>query len=167
MEKEILKNLIDKKFSFRQISKDLNISLSAVRYWSKKYNLKSRYYEKEISETKYCKYCETVKKNKDFYVIKKNKLSAYCKKYTNIQTVKRQKSLKEKCVEYKGGKCEICGYNKCISALEFHHINPNEKDFQMSKYKRYVFNEKVKEELDKCVLLCANCHREEHSKLKV
>ena len=42
---------------------------------------------------------------------------------------KRREKTKELLVEYKGGKCEICGYNKCISALEFHHLNPNEKDF--------------------------------------
>lgn len=75
---------------------------------------------------------------------------------------RRRKLLKQKLVSYKGGKCEICGYGKCVSALEFHHINPNEKEFTFSRgmvfsYKRLV------DEVDKCMLLCANCHREIHA----
>lgn len=67
-------------------------------------------------------------------------------------------------VEYKGGQCEACGYNRCIEALEFHHTNFSQKDFSISN-KGYTRSwAKVKEELDKCKLLCANCHREIHSK---
>ena len=64
----------------------------------------------------------------------------------------------------RGGKCEICGYNKNISALEFHHKNPEEKDFQIDA--RHFSNrslETLQKELDKCILLCANCHREIHN----
>ena len=63
----------------------------------------------------------------------------------------------------RGGKCEKCGYNKNIAALDFHHINPDEKEFQLDA--RHFSNqnlEKLQKELDKCILLCANCHREEH-----
>ena len=72
-----------------------------------------------------------------------------------------RKNIKMKMVEYKGGKCEICGYNKCIEALEFHHLNPEEKDFTISGGTK-GFNS-LKPELDKCILVCANCHREIHS----
>lgn len=65
-------------------------------------------------------------------------------------------------VEYKGGKCEICGYDKCIDALELHHLNPNEKEFGIAGDTRSL--EKLKKEADKCILLCANCHRELHAK---
>ena len=68
--------------------------------------------------------------------------------------------LKAKLVEYKGGKCEICGYSKCIDALDFHHLNPEEKQFNLSSAK--VSFEKAKKEVDKCILVCANCHREIH-----
>lgn len=63
-----------------------------------------------------------------------------------------------------GGKCERCGYNKNIAALDFHHINPDEKEFQIDV--RHFSNcnlDKLQKELDKCILLCANCHREEHN----
>ena len=86
-----------------------------------------------------------------------------CLKCQTEATQKRRDKLKEESVKYKGGKCERCGYNKCIDALEFHHLNPEEKEFGISA-KGYTRSwEKVKEELDKCIMLCANCHREEHS----
>jgi len=65
-------------------------------------------------------------------------------------------------VLYKGGKCEICGYNKCLGALDFHHLNPNEKDFSISDSSKYHNLEEMKKEVDKCILVCANCHREIH-----
>ena len=73
--------------------------------------------------------------------------------------------MKQKAIEYLGGKCSICGYNKCSRALEFHHINPDEKDNTISNLYNYSW-EKIKKELDKCILLCANCHRELHNKDK-
>ena len=66
-------------------------------------------------------------------------------------------------ISYKGGKCSICGYEKCPEAMEFHHPEPTKKDFGISS-KGYTRGwEKVKKELDKCVMLCANCHREVHA----
>ena len=64
-------------------------------------------------------------------------------------------------VEAFGGKCGICGYDKCVEALEFHHIDPNQKDFtpSASVANRQVFVE----ELRKCVCICSNCHREVHA----
>lgn len=61
-----------------------------------------------------------------------------------------------------GGRCVNCGYSKYIEALDFHHLNPKEKDFNISKVRSYNF-ENIKSELAKCVLLCANCHREVHA----
>src|SRR5688572_27043090 len=64
---------------------------------------------------------------------------------------------KKRAVELKGGKCELCGYNKCLRALTFHHPDPNIKNFSISD--NHVKNwEKLKEEILKCRLLCSNCH---------
>ena len=65
-------------------------------------------------------------------------------------------------------RCSKCGYDKCVEALEFHHINSQDKDSALSRYIKRVFSPALKElidkEVSKCVVLCANCHREEHSK---
>lgn len=88
-----------------------------------------------------------------------------CKKCASEAVQKRREKTKELLVEYKGGKCEICGYDRCVEALEFHHINPEEKDFGIGQkgYTRSI--EKNKAEVDKCLLVCANCHREIHNGL--
>ena len=73
----------------------------------------------------------------------------------------RRKNLKLLAIEYKGGKCQNpeCGYNKCVDALEFHHLS--NKDFSISNGNTPSW-ERIKKELDKCILVCANCHREIH-----
>lgn len=66
-------------------------------------------------------------------------------------------------VEAFGSKCGICGYSRCIKALEFHHIDPNEKDFSPGAGRASSKSwESICGELRKCVMLCANCHREVH-----
>jgi len=64
-------------------------------------------------------------------------------------------------IEYKGGCCARCGYDKCSSALEFHHIDPSKKDFGIGDGNSRALK-KLMKEAEKCVLLCANCHRELH-----
>ena len=86
-----------------------------------------------------------------------------CKKCRVEAVQKRRALIKEKAIQYKGEKCSICGYNKYIGALEFHHLNPNKKDFGIGQKGCTRCWEKVKEELDKCILVCANCHREIHA----
>lgn len=89
-----------------------------------------------------------------------------CRKCVVESVQRRRKGLKNLAVEYKGGSCEKCGYNKCITALEFHHLDPNEKDFGIAKSGVTRAWEKVKIELDKCIMVCSNCHREIHEELR-
>ncbi len=98
-----------------------------------------------------------------------NKLEVMTKeerKQKNYERVKsyRQK-MKERLVEYKGNECFFCGYNKCITALEFHHLDPTQKDFGISSYTNLKWDN-IKKEVDKCLLVCSNCHREIHSGLR-
>jgi hypothetical protein len=73
-------------------------------------------------------------------------------------------SLKTRCLELKGGKCERCGYNKSHRALHFHHRDPSLKLYSIAEMIRSSSWEAIKEELEKCDLLCANCHYEEEEK---
>lgn len=73
-------------------------------------------------------------------------------------------NLKRRLLYVMGNKCSICGYDKCPSALEFHHINPEEKDFSISTNANIAFH-KAAQEIKKCILVCANCHREIHENL--
>ncbi len=77
--------------------------------------------------------------------------------------MRSQKRKKIKAIEAFGSKCCMCGYDKCIEALEFHHLNKNEKEEKPSKAILSWSFERAKTELDKCILVCANCHREIHA----
>lgn len=76
---------------------------------------------------------------------------------------KRRKKIRRMAVDYKGGQCVFCGYKKCIDVLEFHHIVPDKKDFGLSASGMTRSWKRTKRELDKCLLVCANCHRELHA----
>jgi hypothetical protein len=75
-----------------------------------------------------------------------------------------RRKKKSALIEYKGGKCVICYYNKCQQVLQFHHKDPNEKEFSIASSGTLDFD-KLKTEVDKCVLVCANCHGEIHAGL--
>lgn len=85
--------------------------------------------------------------------------------YMIMAVARRRRRLKEMAVGLKGGCCHFCGYNKYIGALDLHHINESEKSFGLSSRGLTRGWEKVKLELTKCVLVCANCHREIHGGL--
>ena len=77
---------------------------------------------------------------------------------------KRRNTRKKELMELVGGCCFKCGYKRCLSALDFHHKNPSEKDFPISRWRN---KEDTLEEIKKCVLLCSNCHHEVHDGLIV
>lgn len=88
-----------------------------------------------------------------------------CKKCFNHIRNLRLRKIKQQCVDYKGGKCVMCSYNKYIGAIDFHHLDPTQKDFGIARNQKN-FGESHKKELDKCIALCSNCHRIEHERLK-
>jgi hypothetical protein len=83
-----------------------------------------------------------------------------CVKCGSEAVQKRRDKIKQMAIEYKGGCCSICGYNKCIKALDFHHLDRTKKEFGIAKNGFTRSWERVKAELDKCILVCSNCHRE-------
>lgn len=110
--------------------------------------------------------------NKDKWEEYKNNLSEE-QKEKRLQTVRKLKkdyghSHKKELIEYKGSRCSICGIkyngeNGCM--FDFHHLNPDDKDFNITTLLRHYSKipEKVWKEIDKCILVCSNCHRQLHS----
>ncbi len=78
----------------------------------------------------------------------------------------RRFEIKDRAIAFKGGSCQRCGYNKCTRALAFHHEDPNEKDFNISGAHCHSWA-KIQAEIEKCLLLCHNCHAEEHDRLDI
>ena len=128
-----IKELYSIGYSNEKLSKEFRVSKYEVRKYTKELKKYSRF---------------------DDSLTRKQKIS--------IMVSERRRKLKDMAIEYKGGKCEKCGYNKCNGALEFHHLNPQEKDFSISSTGTTKSFDRIKKELDKCIILCANCHREIH-----
>lgn len=146
--------------SCKSCSEPLVVSLTYCKLCRPKHNILHR----RGQETNYCPVCGVLKTTDNTRINKnlKNGLETYCKKcLSNIDTI-RARRTKQYRVDYKGGKCEKCGYNKCLAALQFHHRNAAEKEFGIAALNSNSDNPRIKAELDKCILLCANCHFEEH-----
>jgi predicted transcriptional regulator len=178
-ELEIIKRRKEGK-SITEIANEFGITKSTVSYYFKKNDMN---FSKKITEDKINE-IKTLYNNSELTLSEISKETGLSlttiKKYINPKRAfkyddderKKVKTknviywrqrVKQKSVEYKGSCCEMCGYDKCISALEFHHKNPNEKDFSIGG--KSISWERIKNELDKCILVCSNCHREIHSGL--
>lgn len=106
-----------------------------------------------------CKQCGETRPKK-FY----GKMKTTCYSCHGIGIEKQRIAKRLEALEYKGGKCQHCGYDKYRGALEFHHKDPSQKDPKgLRKWNR----ENLFAELDKCILLCSNCHKEEHERLRI
>ena len=159
MEKELLENLLNESKTLSQIAKITGKGQTTVRYWINKYQLE------KIKNT-HCEVCQTLLTGNQI-----NYCSVKCRmKTTNfkhqVYTCQQARGLerKKQLIEIAGGECCDCGYKKNISALEFHHLNPKEKSFGIDLRKCSCAKwESLVEEVKKCVLICANCHRERHN----
>lgn len=89
-----------------------------------------------------------------------------CRKCTSERVHKSRKLQLKKLKIYFGGKCIECGYNKYLEVLDFHHINPNTKEFALSDNRSGRSFVRMLQEAKKCELLCCRCHREKHIKIE-
>lgn len=108
-----------------------------------------------------CSKCKLVKPPEEFYSAG-NKLHSWCKACNKSNAITRQKAIKAQCVAYKGGKCEHCGLVDDPCIYDFHHSDPSQKGFTIARFSCRSL-EMLKPELDKCLMLCSNCHRKYHS----
>lgn len=91
-----------------------------------------------------------------------NGLKSQCKNCIKYRQKRNRRNNKQTMVDYLGGQCANCGYNDCIAALDFHHTNPKTKTMELNRKIECLLTKEIYNELDKCTLLCANCHRTIH-----
>ena len=117
--------------------------------------------------TKVCRRCnedkEYSKYNKDKY--QKSGLDKYCKACISTLQADRYEGRKWECFNYKGGKCEICGVIENADFYDFHHKVPEDKEYDIAPNIMRVWKS-ILPELDKCLMLCPNCHRKEHIRMR-
>ena len=171
--------------SILDISIQLRVGKASVSFWCNKFDPEKKFnHTNKIKKDQiqpiidYYKSCLSLKKTgikfnvagstirgillkNQCYIIKPKETKKQTSRRKSLNVINWKKDKKKKLIEYKGGKCQICGYDRCEQALDFHHIDPSQKDFDISS-NSYSF-EKMKIEADKCALLCSNCHREVHA----
>jgi hypothetical protein len=171
MKKEYLTECVQKKMSINMIAEENNCSGSTVRHWLKKYNLKTSATAgprvKRVEGKHLCSNCNEHLPCSEFYMRKRGGYSGHCKKCTykkGRESLERKyTSRKQEAIKLKGGCCEKCGYKKNYAALCFHHKDPSTKSFGIDgRNLRMRKWELIEKEINKCSLLCHNCHMEEH-----
>lgn len=151
MDKNYLSSLVEQRLSTRKIAKVTGKSQTSIRYWIKKFGLKT---------------CPTLLHNcncgenrpERFYQRNKNK----CKSCINKEKNDRLKENRVKAVNILGSKCIHCGYNKYTCSLDIHHMDPSKKDPNFKSHRGWS-EKRLRKELERCVLLCRNCHSAVHN----
>ena len=122
---------------------------------------------------KKCTKCLNDKPREEFYKARNKKNNnpewdcrdSQCKPCRLGSASIRRKAIKALAIEYMGGECVDCGLVDDACVYDFHHLDPSKKDFSVGG--NVLAFETMKPELDKCILLCSNCHRKRHYYLHV
>ena len=165
--RETLAPLMEAGLSKRQIAERLGISVSTLRYWLGKHELASC----GARKARVASVAEARAKGLDVATLECGvhghtafKLYDYgrsrCLLCRSEAVSRRRRRVKRILVDEAGGRCRLCGYDRCPEALEFHHVDPSQKAFALSAAGVPRAIAKAREEAEKCVLVCANCHAE-------
>jgi transposase-like protein len=155
-----LRTLVERGLSIRQIAAKLDRSPATIQHWLRTHGLKtqpSRYSLREgpkpgqiIRDCREHGWAE--------FVLTGAEGRYRCKRCNAEAVAARRRRIKEILVEEAGGGCLLCGFRDYIGALQFHHRDPAEKAFSLSRQGVTRSLSAARVEAAKCVLLCANCH---------
>jgi transposase len=159
-EKVELERLLVAGLSLREIAQRLDRSLATIRHWVGRYELKPSPRRKRGSEHGPREMPSRCKRHGDTVFVREGSGYYRCKRCRLERVAQRRRTIKRKLVEEAGGQCLICGYDRCQQVLEFHHLDPDLKEFQLSHNGATRSLARSRAEARKCILLCANCHRE-------
>lgn len=158
--REELERLLAVGLSLREIAHRLDRSLATIRHWMRKYELKPNPRRKREAEDGSREMVSRCNRHGETSFVREGRGYYRCKRCRMERVAERRKAVKRMLVEEAGGKCVICGYSRCQQVLEFHHLDPSLKNFQLSHNGATRSLARSRAEARKCVLLCANCHRE-------
>jgi transposase len=163
LSRETLEALIARHLTVREIASEVQRSTATVRHWLRRYNLRTtreaRLRAKRTTAVggRFTAVCS--RHGAQAFVVRRDNTSQ-CVRCRAEAVSARRRRVKAMLVEEAGGGCALCGYARCLSALQFHHLDPEEKRFGLAARGIALSLEKARAEARKCVLLCANCHAE-------
>ena len=155
-----LEELVSRDLSVREIARALGRSPTTVRHWIGRYGLATtdRARRKHFDARKRLK--ARCPRHGETTFIRHRKGPPSCARCRADSVTAWRRRAKAILVAEAGGSCAICGYSRCVGALEFHHVDPTTKRFALGGRGLSRALERLREEASKCVLLCSNCHVE-------
>ena len=167
IERAELEQLVDEGASIARLARTLGLSKGAVRHWLTKYELRTHgrtgapqrpgvLAAREAGLDSAIAICPEHGATEH---VLEGRGSYRCRKCRANAVVRRRRRVKQTLVAEAGGCCCVCGYDRCAAALEFHHLDPGTKEFNLARCGAHSI-EKLRTEVRKCVLLCSNCHAE-------
>jgi transposase len=165
IEREELETLVASGMTIAELAHALGLGKATIRYWLRKYGLRTLAAQQaeaaagaraggHLTVSRTCgRHGETafVIEGRGYY---------RCKLCRQEQVARRRRAVKAALVAEAGGSCRLCGYDRCVAALEFHHLDPMEKRLGISAGGLSLSVDALRAETAKCVLLCSNCHAE-------
>lgn len=165
LERERLEELVDQGMTIREIAEAVERSTATVRHWLRRYGLstaaatragaaRSARARGELAIVRDCARhgtTEFIVEGRGYY---------RCKRCRAERVARRRRTAKQTLVAEAGGRCAICGYDRYLGSLEFHHLDPTIKSVALSAGGIAFAIRRLREEAAKCVLLCSNCHAE-------
>ena len=165
IERELLTRLVAEGSSIAEIAEELDRGKATVRYWLRKYGLRTEggrrgaeaHRSREAGQAEIEREC--ARHGVTVFAIE-GRGYYRCKRCRSEQVSERRRAIKATLVAETGGCCCICGYDRCVSALEFHHLDRETKQLGIGERGLAHSLETLRAEIAKCVLLCSNCHVE-------
>ena len=168
LEREQLEALVNAGCTLAEMAQEVGRSKATVRHWLRTYGLRTRNGRGPRTEPARRAAREggtltaelTCRHHGRTVFVLEGRGSYRCKRCRAERVTERRRRIKEMLVAEAGGRCVICGYDRDVGALHFHHLDPREKMFEVSRYGVTYSLDAARAEARKCVLLCGNCHSE-------
>ena len=163
LDRDELAALVAADLTIREIGERVDRSRTTVRHWLRRYDLhttraaRAKEPRDQPPATRFEGVCS--KHGPGTFVTRRSG-GATCIRCRSDAVTRRRRKVKRILVEEAGGACAICGYDRCVGALQFHHLDPASKRFELSLMGVARALDDLREEAQKCVVLCANCHAE-------
>ena len=160
IELPVLQALVEEGLSVRQIAKRRGVSATTVRHWLARYGLKTQ--PAHYGRRGAAKPREIVREcpRHGWETFVRTGGQYRCGRCNAEAVANRRRKVKAILVSEAGGACAICGYDRYLGALQFHHVQPGTKAFGLALRGLARSLDRCRIEAAKCVLLCANCHAE-------
>jgi hypothetical protein len=161
-DRNTLEALAQNGATLREMAAELDRSVATVRHWLRRWGVQRRDQRRRIplppdAPREVMRLCP---QHGDTTFRLDSRGTYRCSRCSGEQVARRRRKVKQLLVAEAGGACSMCGYDRCVAALEFHHLDPREKEFALSSQGVTRSLEKARAEARKCLLLCANCHAE-------